>query len=42
MLIAGEGALPYLADGEVTTGERWDSITREFEGSLFQYALWFN
>jgi hypothetical protein len=40
--LTGEGAFPYLADGEVVTAERWSQITRDFEGSFFQYALWFN
>ena len=42
MLLAGSGAVPYLADGELTTKERWDELTRAFEGSFFGYAIWIN
>jgi hypothetical protein len=42
MLLTGAGAVPYLADGEITSSERWTEITRAFEGSFFSYAMWFN
>jgi hypothetical protein len=42
LLLAGQGAIPYLADGDVITAERWSEMTRDFEGSFFEYALWFN
>jgi hypothetical protein len=42
LLGTGQGALPYLADGPVTSLERWVEITRAFEGNFFQFAFWFN
>jgi hypothetical protein len=42
LLIQGFGALPYLEDGELTTGNTWRRITRIFGGDFFRYALWFN
>ena len=36
------GAVPFLADGDVVSGEEWRDIIRGFEGNFFQYALWFN
>jgi hypothetical protein len=42
MLLAGAGAVPFLADGDTASVERWTEITRAFEGSFFSYAIWFN
>jgi hypothetical protein len=42
MLLTGSGAVPFLVEGPVTSGERWHEITRDFEGSFFSYAIWFN
>jgi hypothetical protein len=42
LLLTGQGALPFLADGEIVTAEQWGEITRAFQGDFFQYALWFN
>ena len=42
MLLTGAGAIPYLADGPVASAARWTEITRDFEGSFFSYAIWFN
>jgi hypothetical protein len=42
LLIQGFGALPYLEDGELTTGDTWRRIAQIFVGDFFRYALWFN
>jgi hypothetical protein len=42
MLLTGAGAVPFLAEGDVTSSEHWREITRAFEGSFFAYAIWFN
>jgi hypothetical protein len=42
LLIQGFGALPYLEDGELTTGDTWRRIAQIFGGDFFRYALWFN
>jgi hypothetical protein len=42
LLLTGQGALPFLADGDIVTAERRGEITRAFEGSFFEYAMWFN
>jgi hypothetical protein len=42
LLLTGQGAFPFLADGDVVSAEQWNEITRGFAGSFFEYALWFN
>jgi hypothetical protein len=42
LLIQGFGALPYLEDEELTTGDTWRRIALIFGGDFFRYALWFN
>jgi hypothetical protein len=42
MLVTGAGAVPYLADGQVSSPERWREITRAFGDDFFLYAFWFN
>jgi hypothetical protein len=42
LLLTGQGALPFLADGPITSPERWREITNAFGGSFFQFAVWFN
>ena len=42
LFVTGQGALPYLADGPITSPERWARIIRAFEGNFFQFAVWFN
>jgi hypothetical protein len=42
LLLTRQGALPYLADGEVITAERWRPMTRDFEARFFEYTLRFN
>ena len=41
LFVTGQGALPYLADGPITSPERWAQIIRAFEGNFFQFAVWF-
>ena len=38
----GPGAIPFLREGPITSQQRWNEITRSFEGNFFGYALWFN
>jgi hypothetical protein len=40
MWLTGQGALPYLADGPVLSGQ--PAELSAFQGRLLQYALWFN
>jgi hypothetical protein len=42
LLIQGAAAIHYLEDGELSTGETWDQITRIFAGDFFRYFVWFN
>jgi hypothetical protein len=42
LLLTGQGALPFLADGPITSPERWRQIINAFGGSFFQFAVWFN
>jgi hypothetical protein len=38
--LTGQGALPFLADGEVMSAD--GSAASLFEGQLLRYVLWFN
>jgi hypothetical protein len=42
LLIQGSAALPYLEEGELTTGETWVQIMQLFGGDFFRYFIWFN
>jgi len=42
LLIQGSAALPYLEEGDLTTGETWAQITQLFGGDFFRYFIWFN
>ncbi len=42
LLIQGSAALPYLEEGEFTTGETWIQIMQLFGGDFFRYFIWFN
>ena len=42
LLIQGNGAVPYLEDGEKTTADTWQSILQLFEGNFLGYFFWFN
>jgi hypothetical protein len=42
LCVTGQGVLPYLAEGPITSPERWSQIIRAFEGNFFQFAIWFN
>jgi hypothetical protein len=42
LLIQGSAALPYLEEGELTTGETWQQIMQLFGGDFFRYFIWFN
>jgi len=42
VLVTGQGALPYLSAGPITSPERWAQIIRAFEGNFFQFAVGFN
>lgn len=42
LLIQGSAAIPYLEDGEMTTGGTWRRIGELLGGNFFGYALWFN
>lgn len=38
----GSAALPYVENGQLTTGETWFRIMNLFEGNFLGYAVWFN
>ncbi len=40
--VAGQGVLPFLADGPVADGESLAAAERAFGGDLLTYAFWFN
>ena len=42
LLLQGSAAIDYLEDGELSTGETWDQITRIFGGDFFACIVWFN
>lgn len=42
LLIQGSAALPYLDEGELTTGDTWFTIMNLFGGDFFRYFIWFN
>ena len=42
LLIQGSAALPYLEEGELTTGETWNRIETLLGGDFFRYFIWFN
>jgi hypothetical protein len=42
LLIQGTAAIPYLEDGEMTSGDTWRRIGELLGGDFFGYALWFN
>ena len=42
LLIQGAGAIPYLEEGDLTTGETWGDINRLLDNELMGYAIWFN
>ncbi len=42
MWISGTGAQPYLEEGNLSTQESWNRLTRVFGGEFFGFAIWFN
>ena len=42
LLIQGSAALPYLEEGELTSGESWNQMMQLFGGEFFRYFIWFN
>ena len=42
MWVSGTGAQPYLQEGEISTAETWNRLTRVFQGEFFGFAIWFN
>jgi hypothetical protein len=40
--ITGPGAVPFLEDGPVTTGETWGAIADAFQGGFGSYLVWWN
>jgi hypothetical protein len=38
----GHGAMPFVSDGEVLSGERWGRVNRIFRGNLLGYAVFIN
>ena len=42
LMLTGSGAVPFLADGEITSAETWDAIDSAFGGDFFSFAAWFN
>jgi len=42
MWVSGTGAQPYLEEGNLSTQEAWDRLTRVFRGEFFGFAIWFN
>ena len=40
--VQGTAAAPYLEQGEVSSPETWNRITRVFGGEFIGFALWFN
>lgn len=42
MWISGTGAQPFLEEGDLSTQESWNRLTRVFGGEFFGFAVWFN
>ncbi|WP_125461758.1 MULTISPECIES: hypothetical protein [Rhodomicrobium] len=42
LLIQGSAALPYLEEGELTSGGTWQTIFQLMGGDFFRYFVWFN
>lgn len=42
MLLTGQGALPYLADGPIADAESFSAANSVFGENVFNYAAWFN
>jgi hypothetical protein len=42
MLLSGAGAVPFLADGDVTSSKRWGEMTGAFAGGFLLHVVWFN
>ena len=42
LLIQGSAAVPYLEDGELSTGVTWQRIGDLIGGNFIGYAMWFN
>ena len=42
LMIQGTNAEPYLEEGDLSTPEAWDRLTRVFRGQFFGFAVWFN
>lgn len=42
LAIQGSGLINYLDEGEISTPETWDQMTRVFRGEFFGFAIWFN
>ncbi len=40
--IQGSAAAPYLEQGEISSGQTWNRLTRVFGGEFIGFALWFN
>ena len=40
--LQGTGLHPYLEEGEITSGEDWNKILRNFRGQFWNFAFWFN
>jgi hypothetical protein len=42
LLVQGSAAIPYIEQGELTTQDTWNDITRAFGRNFLSYAVWFN
>ncbi len=40
--VHGSAALPYVEHGALSHPNRWNTLTRTFQGRFFGFALWFN
>jgi hypothetical protein len=41
-LIQGSSVLPYLEEGDVSSGDTWTPLMQIFGGDFFGYFVWFN
>ncbi|XZE44204.1 hypothetical protein SH467x_003803 [Pirellulaceae bacterium SH467] len=42
LMVQGSGWEDYLEDGELSTPQAWEQLTRVFGGRFFGFAAWFN
>jgi hypothetical protein len=42
MLLTGAGAVPYMREGPISSGQRWYAVTTTFGNALFNFAAYFD